>query len=59
MDVWALGCVFYEMLTKRVLFKAESQLEQVKKIFKVTGSPQAGNEAFAELMKKVNIETYE
>jgi serine/threonine protein kinase len=40
-DVWSLGCVFYEMLTRKVLFKGENQLDQVKKIFKVTGTPKS------------------
>lgn len=38
-DVWSLGCVFYEMLMRKVLFKGENQLDQVKKIFEVTGTP--------------------
>ena len=40
-DVWSLGCVFYEMLTRKVLFKGENQLDQVKKIFEVTGTPKS------------------
>lgn len=42
-DVWSLGCVFYEILTKRVLFKGESQIDQLHKILAVTGTPKPDN----------------
>lgn len=39
MDVWAIGCVFYEMLTLNPLFPGENELDQLLKIHDVIGSP--------------------
>lgn len=38
-DVWSLGCIFYEMLTKRVLFPGDSEIDQLFKIFRILGTP--------------------
>lgn len=38
-DVWALGCIFYEILTLRPLFPGETQTDQLNKIHNVIGSP--------------------
>lgn len=38
-DVWSLGCIFYEMLTKKVLFPGDSEIDQIFKIFQVLGTP--------------------
>lgn len=38
-DVWALGCIFYEILTLKPLFPGESQLDQLNKIHNIIGSP--------------------
>lgn len=37
--MWSLGCIMAELLTKRVLFQGTGELDQIDKIFKVTGSP--------------------
>lgn len=39
MDIWALGCVFYEILTLNPLFPGDSELDQLNKIHDVVGSP--------------------
>ncbi|XP_057671098.1 MAPK/MAK/MRK overlapping kinase-like [Diorhabda carinulata] len=39
MDVWATGCVFYEMLTLRPLFPGSNEIDQLYKIHNVLGSP--------------------
>lgn len=39
-DVWSLGCIFYEMLTKKVLFPGDSEIDQLFKIFRMLGTPQ-------------------
>lgn len=39
MDIWALGCVFYEILTLNALFPGDSELDQLNKIHDVIGTP--------------------
>jgi len=36
-DVWALGCIFYLMLTTQLIFKANSEIEQFKNIIEIVG----------------------
>mmetsp|Transcript_8392 Transcript_8392/g.25224 ORF Transcript_8392/g.25224 Transcript_8392/m.25224 type:complete len:309 (+) Transcript_8392:100-1026(+) len=38
-DIWSVGCIFAEMLLGRVLFNAESEIEQLLLIFKSRGTP--------------------
>lgn len=38
-DIWAIGCVFYELLTTRPLFPGKHQLDQLNKIHSILGSP--------------------
>lgn len=38
-DIWSLGSIFYEMLTKKVLFPGDSEIDQLFKIFRVLGTP--------------------
>lgn len=39
MDVWALGCVFYELLTLKPLFPGCNEVDQITKIYTVLGTP--------------------
>ena len=39
MDIWGLGCVFYEMLTLEPLFPGDDEIDQVNKINYILGSP--------------------
>uniref|UniRef100_A0A182T3T9 Protein kinase domain-containing protein n=1 Tax=Anopheles maculatus TaxID=74869 RepID=A0A182T3T9_9DIPT len=39
MDVWAVGCCFYEMLTLKPLFQGENELEMLDAIHTLLGSP--------------------
>lgn len=39
MDVWALGCCFYEILTLAPLFPGDSELNQLHKIHVILGTP--------------------
>lgn len=39
MDVWACGCVLYEMVTKSPLFAGRSEIDQIHRINKVLGTP--------------------
>lgn len=38
-DIWSLGCIFYEMITKKVLFPGDSEIDQLFKTFRVLGTP--------------------
>lgn len=41
MDIWALGCCFYEMLTLLPLFPGEDEIDQLHKIHQIIGTPSA------------------
>eukprot|EP00536_Pseudo-nitzschia_multiseries_P016357 jgi/Psemu1/292488/fgenesh1_pg.1086_\ len=38
-DVWAIGTIFVEMVTKRPLFPGDSEIDQIYKIFRLLGTP--------------------
>lgn len=38
-DIWAVGCIFAEMVTKRILFEGDSEIDQLYRIFRVLGTP--------------------
>ncbi|XP_063934770.1 cyclin-dependent kinase 7-like [Zophobas morio] len=38
-DIWSLGCVFYELIKRQPLFPSDSEIGQLKKIFDVVGFP--------------------
>lgn len=40
-DLWSCGCIFFELFTRRALFKGSSEFDQLKKIFEVIGVPPA------------------
>lgn len=39
MDVWSVGCVFAELLNREILFKGKDELDQLKQILNVLGTP--------------------
>jgi cell division cycle 2-like protein len=39
LDIWSVGCIFAEFLTKQSLFAGHNELEQLDKIFAILGSP--------------------
>ncbi|XP_015594479.1 probable serine/threonine-protein kinase DDB_G0268078 isoform X2 [Cephus cinctus] len=39
MDVWATGCVFYELLTLKPLFPGANEVDQITKIHAILGTP--------------------
>lgn len=49
MDIWGLGCVFFEMLTLTPLFPGDDELDQVNKINQILGSP--SDELFEKFVK--------
>eukprot|EP00347_Sterkiella_histriomuscorum_P006086 403354120 len=38
-DMWSCGCIFAEIISKRCLFDGESEHDQIRKIFKIKGTP--------------------
>lgn len=38
-DIWALGCIFGELITYTPIFPGNTELDQIQKIFKVLGDP--------------------
>ncbi|KAI0492779.1 hypothetical protein KFK09_027055 [Dendrobium nobile] len=38
-DMWSLGCIMAELLTREPLFPGKSELDQLDKIFKTLGTP--------------------
>lgn len=38
-DVWAVGCILAELLLRVALFPGDTDLDQMSKIFQVTGTP--------------------
>lgn len=41
-DMWAVGCLLAEVCTNEPLFNGDNEIEQMFKIFKLTGSPESG-----------------
>ncbi|XP_071454622.1 MAPK/MAK/MRK overlapping kinase-like isoform X2 [Hetaerina americana] len=39
MDVWAVGCVFYELLTLKPLFPGANEMDQISRIHSLIGIP--------------------
>jgi serine/threonine protein kinase len=38
-DIWSAGCIFAEMITGIPLIPGDSEIDQIFKIFKITGTP--------------------
>ncbi|NXN91934.1 CDK3 kinase, partial [Rhinopomastus cyanomelas] len=38
-DIWSIGCIFAEMVTRRALFPGDSQIDQLFRIFRTLGTP--------------------
>ncbi|XP_018843062.2 cyclin-dependent kinase B2-1 [Juglans regia] len=38
-DMWSVGCIFAELVTKQALFQGDSELQQLLHIFKLLGTP--------------------
>ncbi|KAG4931826.1 hypothetical protein AAZX31_17G248600 [Glycine max] len=38
-DIWSVGCIFAELVTKQALFPGDSELQQLLHIFRLLGTP--------------------
>ena len=38
-DMWSVGCIFAEIISKRALFDGDSEQDQIRKIFRILGTP--------------------
>lgn len=39
LDIWAVGCVLYELITRKPLFPGKTAIDQLQKIHEVLGTP--------------------
>ena len=42
-DLWSIGCIFAELVTGRPLFPGSDTADQLKRIFKLLGTPSPTN----------------
>lgn len=42
-DIWSLGCIFYELFMKSPLFMADCQVDTLYRIFQILGTPSESN----------------
>lgn len=38
-DIWALGCIFFELIMKQPLILGDSESDQIFKMFRILGTP--------------------
>ncbi|NXD87876.1 CDK3 kinase, partial [Halcyon senegalensis] len=38
-DIWSIGCIFGEMVTRKALFPGDSEIDQLFRIFRTLGTP--------------------
>ena len=38
-DIWSLGCIFFEIVTKKALIMGETETEQINRMFRILGTP--------------------
>lgn len=55
-DLWAIGCIIYELYTGRVLFQGNSPNDQLILIFRRLGKPQ--EDFYEDLPAKVDLDTF-
>ncbi|KAK8891163.1 hypothetical protein M9Y10_028369 [Tritrichomonas musculus] len=53
-DIWAVGCMLYELLTTRPLFPGKHELDQINRIHQIVGSP--SREVLSQFRKNPNTQ---
>lgn len=38
-DIWSVGCIFFEIAHKKCLFCGDSEIDQIFRIFRILGTP--------------------
>lgn len=59
LDMWSVGCIFSEFLTRKPLFPGKTEVEMLKRIFKLLGTPDNSQwEGYSDLpvVKKYNFQ---
>ena len=51
-DLWAIGCIFAELATKKPLFSGENETDQLIKIFSIMGTPNVST--FSDLKMSIS-----
>ena len=51
-DIWALGCILAEFFLRQPIFKGNSDIDQLSKIFGIRGTP---NVSFLLFILKIKI----
>lgn len=46
-DVWSIGCIFAELLGRRILFQAQGPIEQLNQIIELLGTPSVAEMRYA------------
>ncbi|KAH8019905.1 hypothetical protein HPB51_023364 [Rhipicephalus microplus] len=54
-DVWSIGCIFFELLTGKTLFRGDSEIDQLFRIFCVLGTPTV--QSWPEVMQLKNYKS--
>lgn len=57
-DIWSIGCVFYEIVSKRPLIISDSETDHLIKIFKIFGIPTLDNFPGLVKCKAINISLF-
>jgi len=58
-DMWSIGCIFAEMVNGKALFMGVSETDQLKKIFKIRGTPTENHWPEAFKLPEWNAENFE
>lgn len=55
-DIWAIGCIFYELITGTTLFPGNNDYDQIFKIHSILGTPQP--DVIAQIKKSPRFSNY-